>query len=146
MAGFPKQKDKIGEKAKRPKPGIPLENQRDEIIRLLKHYHGNLSRTADRIGTTRTGLRNYLNRDPELQALLAECRERFIDTLEECSWHRAAAGDTVMSLFLLKTIGKDRGYDQDSNRSQAQEIAKAAFEFVINKSKNPADNPPTANQ
>lgn len=138
MAGYPSTKkgNKLGEKAKAPRPGIPFD--KEEVIKLLKHYHGNLSRVADKLGGTRQGLRRFIDRDAELKDYLLECRERFIDTLEECSWHKAIGGDTVMQLFLLKTIGKTRGYDQDSNQNAAQDIAKAAFDFVINKTKNPA--------
>lgn len=138
MAGFP-SKDKgnrIADKAKQPRPGVPLD--KENITKLLKHYHGNLARTADKLGTSRSALRRRIDSDPELKDMLAECRERFIDELEECSWHKAIGGDTVMQLFLLKTIGKTRGYDQDSNQNAAQDIAKAAFDFVINKTKNPA--------
>ncbi len=131
-----KKGNKIGEVARKPMPGVPLDP--NEIARLLVYYHGNISRVADKMGTCRGSVRRRIDNSPELTALKKECRERFLDDLEECSWHKALQGDTIMQLFLLKTIGKQRGYDQNDNANAAQDIAKAAFEFVLNKSKNPA--------
>jgi hypothetical protein len=137
MAGFPKQDKKLGEKAKRPKPGIPL--VKEKLIELIKLHNGNLSRVADQLGTTRHAIRRRCDADEELDKALIDARERLLDDLEEHSWHRAQKGDTTLSIFLLKTIGKGRGYEQDSAQQHAQDIAKAAFDFVLNKSKNPAE-------
>ena len=135
---FPRTKGTaIGEKARNPKPGVPL--KKEQILPLLKYYHGNLSRVADKLGTTRGCVRRVIERDPQLAEALSDARERFVDQLEECSWHKALNGDGLLQLFLLKTIGKSRGYDQDPSKNAAQDIAKAAFDFVINKTKNPAD-------
>lgn len=140
MAGFPRDENnrQLGDKAKQPRPGIPLDKK--EIERLLRHYHGNISRTADKLGTTRTGVRNVINSDPHLQQVLHETRERFIDELEETAWHKALQGDTVLNLFLLKTIGKERGYEQDSNKDRGHAIATAAFDYIMNRTKNPASS------
>ena len=123
--------------AKRPKPGIPL--CKETILTLIKAHNGNISRVADQMGTTRHAIRNRCDLDPELGKALSDARERLLDDLEEHSWHRAQKGDTTLSIFLLKTIGKGRGYEQDSAQQHAQDIAKAAFDFVLNKSKNPAE-------
>lgn len=136
MAGFPKPSERLAEKAKSPRPGIPLD--KDLIIEFLRKFNGNISRTADKMGTSRYALANRIDNDSELTKVKHETRERFIDTLEDCSWNKAVDGDTVMQLFLLKTIGKHRGYNQDSENT-TQDIAKAAFDFVINKTKNPAE-------
>ena len=136
--GFPRNKGtEIGGKAKRPRPGIPLDRQK--ILELIKAHNGNLSRVADQMGTTRHTVRRHCDNDEELGKALSDARERLLDDLEEHSWHRAQKGDTTLSIFLLKTIGKGRGYEQDSAQQHAQDIAKAAFDFVLNKSKNPAE-------
>ncbi len=138
MPGFPKPNQKLGEKAKRPKPGIPL--KKEDIKELIIKSHGNLSRVADVMGTTRTGIRNRINSDPELKDLLAEARERIIDTLEDSVWDRAIeTKDTTLQIFLLKTQARHRGYDQDDMKNAARDIATAAFDFIVNKSKNPAE-------
>jgi hypothetical protein len=74
---------------------------------------------------------------------LKDARERQLDTLEQSCFDRAIeTNDTTLQLFLLKTQGKSRGYEQSEAQNTAKDIATAAFDFIVNKSKNPAE--PTA--
>lgn len=141
MAGFPSKKkgNLIGEKAKQPHAGVPLD--KETIRDLLVKCTGNLSRVADSMGSTRQSVRRVIDKDPELTDLLAEVRERRIDVLEDACFQDAIEGrDTGLRCFLLKTQARHRGYDQDDNKNAAKDIATAAFDFIVNKSKNPADN------
>ena len=140
MAGFPSKAkgNLIGEKAKCPKPGIPLD--KNQILELIPKTHGNLSRIADALGTTRGTVRRRCAADPELKTALEDARERIIDELEVSVWDRALESkDTALQLFLLKTQARHRGYEQDEAKNAAKDIATAAFDFIINKSKNPAE-------
>ena len=140
MAGFPslKKGNQIGEKAKRPHPGIPLD--KNSILNLIQLHHGNLSRVADALGTTRGTVRNRCNADPDLKTALEDARERIIDELERSCWDDAIeTRDTALRCFLLKTQAKHRGYDQDDAKNAAKDIATAAFAFILDKSKNPAE-------
>ena len=133
-----KKGNKLGEKAKRPKPGIPL--SKESILKLITKHKGNLSRVADALGTTRVSVRNRINSDKEMQDALSEARERWIDDIEESVLSRAnETNDTALQCFVLKTQGRHRGWDQDDNKNAAKDIATAAFDFIINKSKNPAE-------
>lgn len=137
MAGFPKNANKIGNKAKSPRPGIALD--KNQLLELIKFYRGNISRVADKLGSTRQSVRQRCENDPELKQALADARERMIDNLEDCVWTRAEeSNDTALQLFLLKTQARHRGYDQDEAKNTAKDIATAAFDFILNKSKNPA--------
>jgi transposase-like protein len=137
MAGFPKE-NRLGDKAKAPRPGIPL--VKDDLLKLILQERGNLSRVADRLGTTRTAVRKRCQNDSELGEALEEARERKLDALEDSVWLRAEeSNDTGLQCFILKTQGRHRGYDQDDNKNMAKDIASAAFEFIVNKSKNPAE-------
>jgi len=141
MAGYPSvaKGNKLGEKAKRPKPGIPL--NKEDIAKLIIEEHGNLSRVADRLGTTRTAVRKRCDNDPELKEALEEARERKLDRLEHSVWLRAEdSNDTGLQCFILKTQGRHRGYDQDDMKNAVKDITSAAFEFIVNKSKNPAES------
>lgn len=138
MAGFPKGAQRKGEKAKRPKPGCPLDPK--VIADLITKCQGNLSRVADTIGSTRGAVRNVVDRHPDLQELLVQARERQLDQLEQSVFDRAVeSNDTTLQLFLLKTQGKKRGYEQSEAQHAAKDIATAAFDFILNKSKNPAE-------
>lgn len=133
MAGFPKGDKKIGEKAKRPKPGVPLDKK--VIEKLIIECQGNISRVADRIGSCRGVVRRVVDNDPHLQEVLKQCRERQIDALEESVFDRALRSqDTALQLFLLKTQARSRGYDQDEAKHMAKDIATAAFDFILSKS------------
>lgn len=126
---------KIGEKARNPRPGIPLD--KEKILELIMKHNGNLSRVADALGTTRTAVRNRCDTDEELKTALAEARERKIDELEEAVIDRAIrTNDTGIQCFLLKTQARGRGYNQEDKTEAAKEIATAAFEFIIAKAQN----------
>ncbi len=140
MAGFPSTKkgNKIGEKAKQPHPGVAL--NKNTILELIKKTNGNLSRVADAMGSNRHTVRRRCDADPELLEALESSRERRIDLLEESCWEDAInSRDTAMRCFLLKTQAKHRGYEQDESKNAAKDIATAAFDFIVNKSKNPAE-------
>ncbi len=140
MAGFPSTKkgNRLGDKAKQPRPGVPLD--KNTLLDLIYKTHGNLSRVADALGSTRTSVRRRIDSDLELKDALEEARERIIDELEESVWDRAReSNDTTLQLFLLKTQAKHRGYEQDDGKNAAKDIATAAFDFIVNKSKNPAE-------
>ncbi len=136
MAGFPSRAkgNKLGDKAKRPKPGIPL--NKNTMLDLIVKHGGNLSRVADALGTTRGAIRRRCEDDKELGEALETARERQIDELEESVWDRAKnSNDTTLQLFLLKTQARHRGYDQDEAKNAAKDIATAAFDFIISKQK-----------
>lgn len=145
MAGFPsvKKGNKRGEVAKQPKAGVPLTKtvSVETIAQLITQEHGNLSRVADIIGSTRGTVRRLCDNTPELQELLKQARERQLDQLEASVFERAVdSNDTTLQLFVLKTQGRHRGWDQSEAQNTAKDIATAAFDFIINKSKNPAES------
>lgn len=121
--------------ARQPVAGIALEVFIDEdaVNKLLRQSHGNVARTADAIGCTRNTLRRYIDRHPNVAEVLTEARERVLDELEESVFDRAINGDNLLSMFLLKTQGKSRGYAQSEAQDAARDIATAAFEFIVSK-------------
>ena len=134
MAGFPsvKKGNKKGEKAKRPRPGIPFD--KNQIEQLIYTHTGNLSDVAEAIGSSRGAIRNFVDKHSDLQQLLKDQRERQLDLLEDSVFKRAIQGnDTALQAFLLKTQAKHRGYDQDEAKNAAKDIATAAFDFIISK-------------
>lgn len=106
------------------------------MLDLIPKYDGNLSKIADIMGTTRYTLRDRCDKDPELMRALEEARERKLDRLEAAVYERAEEGnDTTLQIFLLKTQGKHRGFDQSESQHTAKDIATAAFDYIINKDK-----------
>ena len=136
MAGFPSKAkgNAKGEIAKQPRPGVPLDKKL--IAELLAKHNGNLSAVADSMGTTRYTIRRRCDADPELATALEEARERQIDELEDACWQDAIERkDTGLRCFLLKTRARHRGYDQSEALHTAKDIATAAFDFIVSKSK-----------
>lgn len=143
MAGFPsvKKGNKLGCKAKQPKAGVALDKTiaPAKVKQLLIQEQGNISRVADIIGTCRGTLRRMIDNYPDLLDTLKQCRERQLDQLEKSCFDRAMeSNDTTLQLFLLKTQGKSRGYDQNEAQNTAKDIATAAFDFIVSKSKTSA--------
>lgn len=129
-----KKGNKIGEKAKQPHAGVPLD--KNMLIELIKKHHGNLSRVADACGSNRFVIRRRCDADEDLKQTLEDARERIIDELEKSCWDDAIeTRDTALRCFLLKTQARHRGYEQDDNKNAAKDIATAAFDFIVSKSK-----------
>lgn len=141
MAGFPslKKGNAKGESpVKQPRPGVPLD--KNLLLNLIAKHSGNLSRVADACGSNRAVIRRRCDADPELKQALENARERLIDDIEDSVFQRAVdSNDTALQCFVLKTLGRHRGWEQDEAKNAAKDIATAAFDFILNKSKNPAE-------
>lgn len=125
--------------AKRPHPGIKLDDL--QLCHLIKEYQGNVSKVADSLGCSRTAIHNHVNSNPMVKEALTDARERWIDNIEQSVLQRAdTSNDTALQCFVLKTQAKHRGWAQEDDRKTAQDIASAAFEFIANRSKNPAES------
>lgn len=136
MAGFPSKLkgNRRADKAKRPHAGVALDEK--IIARLIVEHTGNVSRVADAMGSCRGSISRVIDNNKDLKDLLRQSRERQLDQLEQSCFDRAIeTNDTTLQLFLLKTQGKSRGYDQNEAQNAAKDIATAAFDFIISKSK-----------
>ena len=123
--------------AKQPQSGIKISS--DMIIEAIKKTRGNISRAADKIGCCRHTLHTRINAEPAIKQVLDSCRERFLDDLEDVFQNKALDGDTTSGLFLLKTIGKKRGYDQDRDII-VESATRGVLDFIVNRSKNHAES------
>lgn len=123
--------------ATRPKPGIPLDVS--VVAKLINTHTGNLTRVAKALGVARFSIQQLVDRYPDLQQTVKDQRERQIDLLEQSAFERATEGDNQLTIFLLKTQAKHRGYGFDENASAAQGVATAAFQFILNRSKSPVN-------
>lgn len=140
MAGFPKQSTRKGQIARDPQPGIKVD--RDAIIKALHAHKGNISHAAHALGCTRLTIHRAVESDALVKEAREQAREAFVDELEESAEYEAINNPNahVLKMFLLKTRARHRGYEQDDSKQHAQDIAKAAFEYVLNKSANPAES------
>lgn len=82
-----------------------------EIIQALRDSKGIKLRAAQRLGCTRGTIDNYCKRYPEINEAYLDARESTVDMAEDRLFQKAVVeGDTTALIFILKTLGKSRGY------------------------------------
>ncbi len=131
---FPQGPNRPGITAKQPSNGIKIPTEM--IVEAIRKARGNLSRAADRLKVCRQTLYTRSLKEPEIKSVIEECRERILDDIENVAHEKALEGDTTMNIFMLKTIGKKRGYDMHADVI-VESATRAALDFVFNKSKSP---------
>lgn len=108
-----------------------------DVKAALELAKGNVSLAARKMSTTRSTLYNYLNRYPELKTVLTDARESMIDTAETALHAAAIKGEGWAVCFMLKTIGRNRGYIEKHEVviTDERDIAEAVINQYL------ADNP-----
>lgn len=142
--GKPKRKrskytDANRDHARNPQPGIPL--NKEQIKDLLIKHKGNVTLTSKAYGCARQTVTHLIAVNADLKELVGQLREAQIDEVEDCFIDNCLNGDTTSQIFFLKTRGRPRGYDQDF-RADIEGITRAALQFAINSTKNPAQHSP----
>jgi hypothetical protein len=122
------------EAARVPLYGVKID---DELVeKLLDKHHGIISYVADEIGCSRSSLESKIKKDPHLSACLKSSRERLLDRVEASYFERAIKGDSYNGTFILKTLGKSRGYSEKVQ--EENDLLKNVLQFVMDKTKSPA--------
>lgn len=91
----------------------PILNPELVAARLAKN-HGNITLVADEFGVTRTAVYNLIRKRPTLQRILSDAREGCLDHAESALFAKVCEGEGWAVCFLLKTLGKNRGYVERS--------------------------------
>lgn len=76
----------------------------------LQRHNGNISLVAKNLGVTRQSIYDRINKNPKLQQVWSETRERAIDNAESALQRSVDNGEAWAVCFTLKTIGRKRGY------------------------------------
>lgn len=124
------------DQAAEPRHNVPLDKLKVKEL-LVKHY-GNVTAVSRALGCCRKSVQRMCNDDPEVKEILAEARERVVDEIEDVFLDTCRQGGTTETIFFLKTRGRHRGYDQDMKMSG--DAMRAALDWALNKSKNPAED------
>lgn len=83
----------------------------EKVVEAIQGSRGILAAAARRLGCSRMTIYRYREKYPEVNAALEEERETLLDDAEDTLYDNAIKkGDTTSLIFLLKTIGKKRGY------------------------------------
>jgi hypothetical protein len=81
----------------------------DTVIKAIRQHHGLLAPAAKMLGYDRVALYQYVKRH-ELQWVIDEAREDTVDWAENALFEQARGGNLTAIIFLLKCLGKSRGY------------------------------------
>lgn len=81
-----------------------------EIRKAIEGSKGIKTAIAQRLNCTRQTVDNYLDRFPDLKALVSDERDSIIDLAEVKLLQAVNNNDMRAILFVLETIGKDRGW------------------------------------
>jgi len=98
----------------------------DRIAQALKASMGNISLTARSLKCERGWLSRKIHKTPMLKAILDDQREGSIDNAESALNRAVVQGEGWAVCFLLKTIGRSRGY---SERWEMEELRKELEAF-----------------
>ena len=88
-------------------------NRENILAEAIIANKGVLSKVADTVGMgSAQAVRYHITRSPALQQVMADSRERIIDTAEDNIFRAVESGDKAYSWKVLQTLGKDRGYTE----------------------------------
>ena len=90
----------------------------DRAIEALVSTQGNVSKAAEKLGVNRRTVSRWIAQHPHLRMLVNEQRDRLLDKAEENVFEAVMQGDLKMSMFVLRTLGKNRGYAERKEVNQ----------------------------
>lgn len=95
----------------------------------IKHYvdtFGNITKTCNKVGISRTTFYNWMQNDENFKADIeaSEPLEQALDFAEHHLMKRIKEGSDTCLIFFLKTKGKHRGYIEKQQIEQVQEPQK----------------------
>lgn len=85
-----------------------------EVGEALQKKSGNMAAVARSFGVTRQAVWKYVQEHEGLKEVQKELRETFVDEVESGLYQNAISGHVTAQIFILKTLGKDRGYVERS--------------------------------
>lgn len=86
----------------------------EQMIDAIKSARGLITVAAARLGCSPKTVHRYIDKYPTVAAAKKEAREGILDMTEARLYHAANDGEQWAVTFLLKNLGKDRGYVERS--------------------------------
>lgn len=94
----------------------------EEIAAALKETHGLITLAARSLGCTKQTVHRHINQSALVREALAEAREFTLDVAESSLFNQVLAGEGWAVCFLLKTLGKSRGYVERQEHEHSGEV------------------------
>lgn len=113
--------------------------EKEAFLIALTDAKGNISEALRHVPDikSRKTIYNWMASDEGFRERFNAIREQMIDFAEACLLRRIAEGDSTSTIFYLKTIGRNRGYDgrdhsadvgKGTNKKEKKELADRAIE------------------
>lgn len=120
------------------------EISKEAFIIAYKENFGNISISCEAAGVGRGQYKSWLASDPEFGKRLAEIEpeEIMLDFGEQKLMERIARGDTLATMFLLKTKGKRRGYIERQEVAHEGDVVKQITINVLKPGELPSSETP----
>lgn len=106
---------------------------KEAFIIAYRENFGNITISCQACGISRTMYQNWMKNDPDFRKALAEIEpeEIMLDWGEHKLMERITKGDTLATMFLLKTKGKRRGYIEKTEVAHEGDVVKAITVNVL---------------
>jgi len=88
--------------------GVKL--KKADVEKALRATHGNYQLSGQMLKCTRQGIKFFVDKHPDLQAIVKEEREGVVDVAEGALQRAVLDGQAWAVQFTLRNLGRDRGY------------------------------------
>jgi len=82
------------------------------VAAALREVEGNMAAVARMFKVSRQAVHDFVHKYDDLKAIMEECRESFIDNVQSALYSNALAGNVTAQIFVMKTIGRTRGFSE----------------------------------
>jgi len=82
----------------------------DEMVAAAHDSYGLIAKMATALGCERQTVYNYAKKYKTVEAAIEQARHGIVDIAEVALLKKITSGDTASIVFVLKTLGKNRGY------------------------------------
>ncbi len=97
----------------------------------LREFNGNMSAVGRALGVTRQAIFHFCLKRPKLQQVMLDCRETRVDTAESALDRAVLNGEGWSISLTLKTIGKNRGYVEQTETVHSGAIQAEVTQILV---------------
>lgn len=98
----------------------------------LQEHKGNMAAVGRALCVSRQAVWKYVQDHEALKEIQKELQQSFIDEVESELYNQALKGNVTAQIFILKTLGKDRGYVERQELTGKDGVELPALNVIIN--------------
>lgn len=107
-----------------PKPRRSTANRMSiqSVTDALKKTLGNMAAAANLLNVSRGSIYHFVKTHPSLKQVVIDTRETFVDNVESALYRNALNDNVAAQIFIMKTLGKERGYTEKTEIEHSGEV------------------------